>query len=845
MRNLKRVLSLALACVMVIGMMVMTTGAADIVDIDEVKNVEAVEVMAALGVLEGDENGVFNPTGILTREQAAKIICYMLMGPANAEMLTGTSAFTDVAADRWSAPFISYCASLDIISGYAGEFNPTGELTGVAFAKMLLVALGYDAAIEGYVNNTNWATNIGTDAIDAGIDIKGVAMDAALTRENAAQMAFNTLTATMVGYTGGTNVTTSDGTTIVVDAVRYNKDNTATYPDVYGDVATELQFSERYFEDLALNAVVSTDVFGRPSNVWTYGAEEIGAYPVAPAFTYTSKVPAAGPVANAMTKAFKGYTFPSDNGDTTLDTDELVACVDGNYVTVAAATDTIDRLSDLKALTNNGVLVEVYADRYNNITDVIVINTVVAQIDEIDAEKKTVDLSDVAGNWTIAQVDEDNACIDALLAMKEEDCVLITALTTDDTNYTVASVEVPEVVTGLVTKVDTDAGKEAVTIGGTSYKLAAGETGVSSLGVSATAKQNLFLDTYGYAIYTTSVGAATTPKVIYVVDTYEGVNADGKITNMIKGILTDGTVVTAEVDAIGDMKQSDKSTPATTVDNAGDFLAYTYTVTPAGKYDLTYAASDGTAIGAAINADVTAITKDTKKNSSNFYAENVNFIFVDGTTGRVSKVIEGLPVGTTLTTANDFVVYSKDALNNFVVTTVFVKGAYADVAADLIYVKTAITDVTTSNVGTKLSDDAKSTLYGIEVYVNGKEETIYVGSTTTASANSFYQYTIDSKSGAYVLGASAYTSNVDGDASVTKVDYVGGHYYIDSDYNAADLFTADNAVVVDATGTPGSNINTMAKLLKADTDGTVTVALVCNAQAKTIDMVYVLTNTPD
>ena len=44
MRNLKRVLSLALACVMVIGMMVMTTGAADLKDYDEITNVEAVDI---------------------------------------------------------------------------------------------------------------------------------------------------------------------------------------------------------------------------------------------------------------------------------------------------------------------------------------------------------------------------------------------------------------------------------------------------------------------------------------------------------------------------------------------------------------------------------------------------------------------------------------------------------------------------------------------------------------------------------------------------------------------------------------------------------------------------------
>ena len=46
-------------------------------------------------------------------------------------------------------------------------------------------------------------------------------LNSALTREQAAQMAFNAVTARMVDYTGGTNITTPDGTTIVVDADRY------------------------------------------------------------------------------------------------------------------------------------------------------------------------------------------------------------------------------------------------------------------------------------------------------------------------------------------------------------------------------------------------------------------------------------------------------------------------------------------------------------------------------------------------------------------------------------------------------------------------------------------------
>ena len=67
MRNLKRVLSLALASVMLLGMMVIGAGAASVNDMDKVVNKEAVALMVDLGIIEGDNTGAFNPTGTINR----------------------------------------------------------------------------------------------------------------------------------------------------------------------------------------------------------------------------------------------------------------------------------------------------------------------------------------------------------------------------------------------------------------------------------------------------------------------------------------------------------------------------------------------------------------------------------------------------------------------------------------------------------------------------------------------------------------------------------------------------------------------------------------------------------
>ena len=149
MRNLKKVLALVLALVMSLSLVTIASAkdASDFSDYGDITYQEAVDVMTAVGVFDGVDGSNFAPTNTLTREQAAKIVTYMLMGQANADKLVATIApYSDVAADRWSAGSITYCDNEGILAGVGdGKFNPTGELTGLAFAKMLLVALGYDA----------------------------------------------------------------------------------------------------------------------------------------------------------------------------------------------------------------------------------------------------------------------------------------------------------------------------------------------------------------------------------------------------------------------------------------------------------------------------------------------------------------------------------------------------------------------------------------------------------------------------------------------------------------------------------------------------------------------------
>ena len=168
---MKKFLSLVLALVMTMSLVTISAGAKDFTDDSTINYAEAVDVMSAIGVVGGYADGSFNPQGGLTRGAAAKIICNMILGPTTAGALKADAApYKDVAVDNTFAGYIAFCAKEGIISGYAdGTFRPAAPLTGYAFMKMLLGALGYDAAIEGYTG-ANWSINVAKRALNIGLD---------------------------------------------------------------------------------------------------------------------------------------------------------------------------------------------------------------------------------------------------------------------------------------------------------------------------------------------------------------------------------------------------------------------------------------------------------------------------------------------------------------------------------------------------------------------------------------------------------------------------------------------------------------------------------------------------
>ena len=222
-----KVLSLVLCVAMLLSVMVMGTGAA-FTDQDEIQNAEAVDMTSALGIIDGYEDGSFQPAENIERGEAAKMISAMLNGGRDSVQETTESSYNDVlgSVDAWANKYIEYCTARGIVSGVGGDrFAPASNVTGTQLAKMLLVSLGYDSVKEGYQDNAMWSVNVNTDAVAAGLyaGIETIDMSAPLSRDNAAQMIWNALQANTVIY-----LTSTTG------AIEFQPTTTTLLDKVYG-----------------------------------------------------------------------------------------------------------------------------------------------------------------------------------------------------------------------------------------------------------------------------------------------------------------------------------------------------------------------------------------------------------------------------------------------------------------------------------------------------------------------------------------------------------------------------------------------------------------------------------
>ena len=556
---MKKFLSLVLALVMTMSLVTVSAGAKDFTDSTKIQYAEAVDVMSAVKVIDGYADGSFNPSATLTRGAAAKIICNLILGPTTASALVADAApYKDVPTNHTFAGYIAYCQKTGIISGYAdGTFKPANSLTGYAFMKMLLGALGYKAEQEGYTG-ANWSIQVAKRALNVGLNddlvgsFNGVK---AVTREEACLYAFNTLKATMVEYEKNSTVTVGN---ITIKDTSDAKEMTNTgKTDGNIDKDGKMQFAEKYFTDL--KKFGATDDFSRPATQWKIKAEEVGKYTDTPDLTYTKAVKAGD--------IYKDLALGS-----TIDKKDVTVYINGENAEDASVAlkkgsdskigkDYLTKNGNTYSTAKNGVLTEVFYDKDD---DSAIITQVVTYVGQINKSVKATSSKDAYVVIDQLPMDGPNANVMAVpsdLTGKtvsgtlefetnesyEDDAYVL--YTYSQTADEVKSLAVAEKVEGYVSQTinksnDKDE-NNGLTLAGTSYKMSAAYSGEELGEISVKEDHTAYLDQYGYAIYVEEVEEiGNYALLVNVADKGTFVGKKAEL------VFTDGTtkVVTAEKD---------------------------------------------------------------------------------------------------------------------------------------------------------------------------------------------------------------------------------------------------------------------------------------------------------
>ena len=555
MRNLKRALSLGLTAAMISGLMVMGSSAASYADVTSENNVEAIEVLEAVGIMIGDENGNFNPDQNVTRNEMAVVMANLM--EYNVASYKNTSPFTDVPS--WAEPYVAACYTNGITSGYSDTiYGGSDNVTTAQAALMLMKALGYFQYASDFGGDWQLVTTRQGNAIDLfnGVD-SGVTQP--MTRNDVAQLVLNTLEAGTV--TASTDGSWSIGDVTIVNNVTYDYvTSNASYAEFIHSVQSTSNTSDAdryvvelgeqlYQGDLRLREGTSDD-FGRPARTWLYENSQIGTYADDPDATYTAKVEA-GDIYKDL-----GLGKNVDKNDVTVYVDGL----EDEDLSIA-----IRKNSDTKVgESGNGVLTEVYYDEDDNTALVVQVNTYVATVvrtvdatDDRDAYVIISPESPLSGPAPISSNEEFETDQD----FEDDAYVLYTYSKAVDE---VKSVELAEQVTGTVTRAENDntniADAKALTIDGTRYKDSVNVAGEKLGDISVDEEYTIYLDSYGYMIYVEENDEIGDYALLY--DVADRGSFVGKKAELV---FTDGTMKVVDTDENYtqvenlklDMKQSD------------------------------------------------------------------------------------------------------------------------------------------------------------------------------------------------------------------------------------------------------------------------------------------------
>ena len=578
MRNLKRALSLALAAIMLVGMMVVSASAAsynDLTDKDQIVNKDAVSMLVSLGIIEGKPDGSYAPTENVDRAQMAKMLSVIMnKGVDNSALYQSVnSGLTDITSN-WAKGHINYCYTTGIIAGRGnGTFDPSATVTALEAAKMLLVAVGYDPAIEGF-EGADWAINVSVRADEQGI-FEGFTKDlsAPLNRDDAALLIYNALDVEMIqSYTTNNYpIAYSDHRTILADKYGVIKvqgvvvaNEWASLASDDGDAAlkegkTTIYNGEGIFsttgnttvskEDASLktqtfNVSTPVDMLGKTVNLYIKKTTILADSTVYgdPVVSDVNTV-----VTTGETVLYSGAKDPQVDYDKLLGENGLTdkdAKYFWNYNSGKYIPNTTEKYGDKTANVKGATLTIIDNNGDGEVDYVLSVEKALADITSVNSKKETVTVR------TLGTLD--NKDVVGYEDMAKEDVVLYVQY--GGRTY----LEKPEVVTGEMEHFNVKGTEKYMTVGGEKYKADELETNArtevvkfdvtecdKANGVQFETSYNFYLDDYGNVIAFEEVEAAAKNYALVLDSAFSTnmLNTDAQV----KVLLPDGTEKTYQL----------------------------------------------------------------------------------------------------------------------------------------------------------------------------------------------------------------------------------------------------------------------------------------------------------
>ena len=735
MRNLKRALSLAMASIMVLGMMVVGAGAVsydDFSDKDKIVNDDAVSMLVELNVINGKDDGSFDPEGIVTRAEMAKMICVVLNGGKDPSLGNVSNyTYTDTVG-HWAAAYIEYCTTLGIVAGDGtGKFNPSNTVTGAEAAKMLLVALGFKSEIEGFTG-ANWAVNVNVRANQKGLfDELSINPSEGLTRDNAAQMVWNALDAGVVSYdytliTDGSSITSSptlidnESKTLLTDKFKVsklegvivaNENATSTGTAVEKEDVTVLLLTsddadskQDEGDTITLKTATAANLLGKSVTMfakdWKNGAyQTVLGNPVVSSDNMIATI-SEDSDADDVKDALK------DAGIKEVSKAVLVQ----NFIRATDKDDkelTISGMADVAKLTGNGIEVTVISNDNDNKADFVIVTRMIAgKVSAYNAKGNDGDgyITVTAFPYTDKKTDKvaSIAAADRISGAEFADIKGVEDVAKDDIvlYYRVGDTFYMEKAESVNITVTSTKGDDQIKDGSNTYKASAlsskyddDNNTVLTTAVEPDDEVTLYLDNFGYVVYTDAVTAAD--EYMFITGSDASVKP-GFESLTIKGVLSDGTEVTASVNKLNSKKLSSafSNLDETAAEKLVNNKIATYTKTGE-KYNIT------TDHGK--DVEITQI----QKNKANLGGATANSktIFVIGDKNDNYKVYTGI-ANVPDVTSNSLYCYAKSGVAKFVVA---LDATTSDGDTNGIYIlgKTA-----------SAKKDGDDTIYVVEAYVN-------------------------------------------------------------------------------------------------------------------------------